>query len=184
MLITVEIKKKINPSCYIFLCFLNSSCPKHFDFYLMYMPTNHLCWSNREYWTMYLIKLFKQMGFPLGDNTQKYLLYKMYLFLIRRKEWKRSREKKITVLEKELVISHVSNFPTELRPIVPQGPQTSFHWGFCVKISHRYTCIFCYSEMHIALGRNYSTLIWVWGEIYLRKTSHTYAYIASLLHAK
>lgn len=35
--------------------------------------------------------------------------------------------KKITVLEKELVISHVSNFPTELRPIVPQGPQTSFH---------------------------------------------------------
>lgn len=55
--------------------------------------------------------------------------------------------KQITALGKELVISHVPNFPAELRLIKAQGLQTSFLCGFCVEIGH------------IALGRNYSRLI-------------------------
>lgn len=158
------------------LCLLNSSCPKHFDFYLMYMPTNHLCSSSKEYWTMCLIKLIKQMGFPLGDNTQKYLLYKMYLFIIRRKGWKRNREK-ITVLGKELVSCHVPNFPTELKLIEPRGTQTSFSRGFCVEMGHRYTCIFCYHEMRIALGRNCSRWAWVWeGDLFNKNSAYICLY--------
>lgn len=142
---------------YFSLCFFYSSCPKHFDFYLMYMLTNHLCSSSKEYWTMNLIKPVKQMGFPLRDNTQKHVLYKKYLFLIRKKDGS-GAGKKITTLGKELVISHVPNFPTELRLIEPQGPQTSFCYGFCVETSP------------IALGRNYSRLIWVWeGDLFEEK---------------
>lgn len=48
MLINVKIKeKKINlhlTSIY----FLNSSCPKQFDFYLMYLSTNNLWLSSKE----------------------------------------------------------------------------------------------------------------------------------------
>lgn len=73
-------KKKKKKTHSTSLHFSNSPGPKQINFYLIHLSTNHLWLSGKENWTIFLIKLLRQMRFPLGDKSQQCLLYEKVPF--------------------------------------------------------------------------------------------------------